>query len=194
MRPDDFIARDKEQHRRAVAAGLLEPGPPLRIAIRGDITPPRVARRKGQLASRFHADLAITFDSKGGSGRAGLELGRAIRHRPGETRGHVCSGSRCDSAALDVFLCCDIRTAAGGAWFLLHKTGLTTASGVRWTADNLPAALAEIQELDERAMRLIARRTGARLQNLLAEAATERPMSATSAWQFGILTSPPIWL
>src|SRR5258708_7068164 len=119
MRPDVFIATEKERHCRAVAAGRLDPGPPLRIAIRGEITQARVAGIKGQLARHFHAELALTFDSPGGAARAGLELARAIRYRPGQTRGHVCGGARCNSAALDVYLACDIRTAAGSAWFLL---------------------------------------------------------------------------
>jgi hypothetical protein len=41
--------------------------------------------------------------------------------------------------------------------------------------------------------RMMAKRTGAKLQNLIAEAATERAMTATAAWHLGIVNREPVW-
>jgi ATP-dependent protease ClpP protease subunit len=189
---DDYLATAKQRHCRAVAAGF-DPGPPLQIAITGEITAAKAHFVKRQLARNVFADVVLTFDSRGGSAREGIALYRAIRYRLGRTTGHVRGGGLCCSAALDIYLGCDIRTAHADATFLLHRTGLTIDKSVRWTAANLPAALAEIQKTDAWTLRTIASRTGARLDHIMAEAATERPMTAMEAWHLRILTREPRW-
>jgi ATP-dependent protease ClpP protease subunit len=190
---DDYLAAAKQQHRRAVTAGLIDPGPPLELAITGEITAEKSRWIKRRLARNVFADVSLTFNSRGGLAREGLALYRAIRCRLGRTTGHVADGGICHSAALDIYVACDVRTADVGAAFLLHRTGLSIDKSVRWTAANLPQVLAEFEKMDELMFRMMASRTGAKLHNLMAQAVTERPMTATAAWQLGIVNRQPLW-
>jgi ATP-dependent protease ClpP protease subunit len=141
----------------------------------------------------FLADVSLNFDSRGGFACEGVALFRAIRYRVGRTSAHVRAGAVCCSAALDIYLGADIRTAHADAAFLFHRSGLAIEKGTRWTAENLPAALAQMKKIDEWMFHTAARRTDAKLQNLIAEAATERHMTATAAWHLGIVNRQPLW-
>jgi ATP-dependent protease ClpP protease subunit len=191
---DEYLAAEKRRYRRAVAAGLVDPGPPLEIAITGQITDAKGHWVRRQSARNVLADVSLTINSRGGLALQGIALFRAISCRLGRTTAHVRDGALCGSAALDIFIAADTRTADAGARFLLHRTGLPIdESVVRWTAANLPAVVREMEKLDAWMFRQFVQRCGARLENIISEAARERWMTAISAWQFGIVNRQPVW-
>jgi ATP-dependent Clp protease, protease subunit len=166
----------------------IDPRPPLAIHIAGEIKEGFADRIEQRLRARPWAEVRLSFDSPGGLAVEGERLFRTLRNRHAPVSAHVADGALCASAAALIYCAAGTRTAAPGAFFVLHFSALDVKPGERWTARHHEFVAKTIRELDQSLLENIADRLGRPASQVAAEMHKDRTIGAMAARDLGLVT------
>lgn len=137
-------------------------------------------------AARDATHILLTIDSNGGLLNDAVKIFKNLRQHGAVIR--TLAFANCCSAATIVFSAGDIRTASPETRFQLHRSAIAPSPHIaaRGTAEEYRRLAASVEEADRLVLGILLDRTGASLDELRRELATEASMNAGDACRLGL--------
>ncbi|BCH10457.1 hypothetical protein MesoLj131c_47150 [Mesorhizobium sp. 131-3-5] len=139
-------------------------------------------------AAHLSPNINVVLDTEGGEYAEALRIFRAIAWHPATTK-RATLLKRCLSAGTIVMMACDERIASPDTQILIHMVEGRPELRERWNVFRHVEAARRLRAVDAQMLNLIADRSGADLQALVAEAATESLTSLEWCLRQGLITA-----